>query len=48
MALPAQLTTSVDGIPAWLYAVRLFWIVVQLGLIICLGQKGVLFFYQAF
>jgi hypothetical protein len=48
MTLPAQLTRSIDGIPASLFALRLLWLAVQLILIICLGQKGVLFFYQAF
>lgn len=42
------LTRRIDGIPAYWFALRLFWIAAQTILIICLGRKGVLFFYQAF
>jgi len=48
MTLNSRLSTSVDGIPAWQFAVRLLSLAVQLIAIICLGEKGVLFFYQAF
>jgi hypothetical protein len=36
------------AIPAWQFAARILWVAVQLSLVYCLGQKGVLFFYQAF
>jgi hypothetical protein len=48
MQLTARLSYPVGGIPAWLFAVRVLWVAVQLMLVISLGRKGVLFFYQAF
>jgi hypothetical protein len=42
------LSTSFDGVPAWRYGLRLLWAALQVYLVICLGQRGVLFFYQAF
>jgi hypothetical protein len=48
MTLKRRLSTSVDGIPAWQFAIRLLSLAVQLIAVVCLGQKGVLFFYQAF
>ena len=30
------------------YALRLLWVAARLILVICLGEKGVLFFYQGF
>ncbi len=33
---------------AWRVAARLLWMAIQLILVLCLGQKGVLFFYQGF
>jgi hypothetical protein len=44
----SRLSIPVDGIPTWQYLVRMLWIAVQLILIICIGQKGAIFFYQAF
>jgi hypothetical protein len=46
--LLARLSTPVDGIPAWRFAVRLLVVAVELYLVVCLGERGVLFFYQAF
>jgi hypothetical protein len=43
-----HLTRPIDGIPAWQFAVRLLLLAAQLILTICLGEKGALFFYQAF
>jgi hypothetical protein len=34
--------------PWWRYAARLAWMAIQLILVLCLGQRGVLFFYQGF
>jgi hypothetical protein len=48
MTFRARLTGSLDGIPAWWFALRLFWVAVQVILVVCLGRTGVLFFYQAF
>jgi hypothetical protein len=48
MAVLERLAAPWDGIPAWIFVLRLFWIAAQLVLVICLGRKGVLFFYQAF
>jgi hypothetical protein len=40
---------SKDGrIPAWLFSLRLLWVVVQLLLVYWLGESGTLFFYQGF
>jgi len=48
MGLRALLSTPLDGIPAWSFAVRVLLVAAQLMTVICLGQKGILFFYQAF
>jgi hypothetical protein len=48
LALLERLSTPVDGIPAWRFAFRVLWVAVQVILIFCLGQQGVLFFYQGF
>lgn len=37
-----------DRIPAWRFALRLTWVVVQLLLVYWLGQSGVQFVYQGF
>jgi hypothetical protein len=42
------LSTTLDGIPAWRFALRLIWVAIQIYLVICVGQQGILFFYQAF
>jgi hypothetical protein len=34
--------------PRWRYAARLAWMAIRLILVLCLGQRGVLFFYQGF
>ncbi len=34
--------------PLWRYAARLAWMAIRLILVLCLGQRGVLFFYQGF
>jgi hypothetical protein len=48
MATVARFLAPVDGIPIWQFAARVLWVAVQLILVICVGQKGVLFFYQGF
>ncbi len=35
-------------IPAWQFALRLTWVVVQLMLVYWLGESGAQFFYQGF
>jgi hypothetical protein len=35
-------------IPAWQFALRLVWVVVQILLVYWLGESGTLFFYQGF
>jgi hypothetical protein len=35
-------------IPAWQFALRLVWVVVQLLFVYWLGESGSLFFYQGF
>jgi len=37
-----------DRIPAWQFALRLAWVVVQLSLVYLLGETGAQFFYQGF
>jgi hypothetical protein len=32
----------------WVVALRFLWVAIQLILVICLGERGVLFFYQGF
>lgn len=44
----ARLSAPVDGIPAWSFALRVLWVAVQLIAVVCLGDRGVIFFYQAF
>jgi hypothetical protein len=34
--------------PRWRSAARLAWMAIRLILVLCLGQRGVLFFYQGF
>ncbi len=48
MRLVERFSTPLDGIPAWSFALRVLWVAAQLIAVICLGQKGVLFFYQTF
>jgi hypothetical protein len=48
MMLLKRFTSPLDGIPAWRFALRVVWVAAQLIAVICLGNKGVLFFYQAF
>jgi hypothetical protein len=48
MALLEILNRRFDGIPAWSFALRLALMAAQIILVICLGRRGVLFFYQAF
>ena len=40
-----------QGEPAargWVVALRFLWVAIRLILVICLGERGVLFFYQGF
>ena len=39
---------TIGEIPWWQFALRVFWVTVQLLLVFCLGQGGSLFFYQGF
>ncbi len=48
MEVSEQAPKALDGIPAWWFALRVLWVAVQVILIVCLGRKGVLFFYQGF
>jgi hypothetical protein len=48
MALTSRLLAVTEGIPVWQFVVRLLWLAVQLILVICIGERGVLFFYQGF
>jgi hypothetical protein len=48
MTLSNRISAPVDGIPAWSFVLRVLWVAFQLIAVICLGQKGVLFFYQGF
>ena len=48
MTLRERVSTPLDGIPAWAFALRAVWVAAQVIAVICLGDKGVLFFYQAF
>jgi hypothetical protein len=41
-------TTTEPRMPGWAFAARLLWIAVQIILVLCLGERGVLFFYQGF
>ncbi|HVX10511.1 MAG TPA: hypothetical protein VHC22_04985 [Pirellulales bacterium] len=48
------MNTSTDStpnelrVPAWQFALRLVWVVVQLLLVYWLGESGAQFFYQGF
>jgi len=48
MTVLERFSAPVDGIPVWSYVLRVAWVAAQLIAVICLGNKGVLFFYQAF
>lgn len=48
MTLLEHMNTRFDGIPFWSWTLRLALMAAQITLVICLGRKGVLFFYQAF
>jgi hypothetical protein len=48
MSLSDRFLAVSDGIPLWQFTLRLVWIAVQVVLVICLGESGVLFFYQGF
>ena len=37
-----------DAVPLWSTVIRVFWIAVQITLILWFGQKGYMFFYQGF
>lgn len=41
-------TSNQLRIPAWQFAVRLIWVVVQLTLVYWLGESGAQFVYQGF
>jgi len=40
--------TGPDTIPPFEFAARAAWVALRLLLVICLGEQGVLFFYQGF
>jgi hypothetical protein len=48
VTLLERVSVPLDGIPAWAFVLRVGWIAVELMAVVCLGQQGVLFFYQAF
>ena len=37
-----------NEVPLWSTVMRVFWIAIQITLILWFGQKGYLFFYQGF
>jgi hypothetical protein len=41
-------TISEPPMSRWVFAARLLWMAVQIILVLCLGERGVLFFYQGF
>jgi hypothetical protein len=38
----------IDGIPWWQFILRVLWITAQLSLVLWIGKRGALFFYQGF
>lgn len=48
IAATERTSKGIDGIPVGWFALRVLWVAAQVILIVCLGRKGVLFFYQAF
>ena len=42
------MNTTIDGIPAWRFLLRVLWIAVRLVLVFYLGQIGIRFMYQGF
>ena len=48
MAFLGRFSAPLDGIPARLFVLRVLLVAAQLMAVICLGEKGVLFFYQGF
>jgi hypothetical protein len=48
MSLLRPFQVSVDGISLGRFLLRVVWLAIQLILVLWLGQKGTLFFYQGF
>ena len=41
-------TRTIDGIPRWIFALRILWISVAMILTLWFGQRGAFFVYQGF
>jgi hypothetical protein len=48
MTVLQRVSIPVDGIPAWEFALRVLGVAAQVIAVVCLGEQGLLFFYQGF
>ncbi len=48
MSIKDRIEQYSSQMPLWSSVVRVFWIAIQITLILWFGQKGYLFFYQGF
>jgi hypothetical protein len=48
MSIKDKIEQYPGDIPLWKIVLRVFWIAMQITLILWFGQKGYLFFYQGF
>jgi hypothetical protein len=48
MSIKERIELYSGEMPLWSTVMRVFWIAIQITLILWLGQKGYLFFYQGF
>ncbi len=48
MSVKEKIDQDASEFPLWSTVMRVFWIAIQITLILWFGQKGYLFFYQGF
>ncbi len=48
MNIEDKIVGHVNEVPFWRTVIRVFWIAIQIVLILWFGQKGYMFFYQGF
>ncbi len=48
MVKPFEKELLIEGQPLWKLALKAAWIAVRIYCVLLIGEKGVLFFYQAF
>jgi len=48
MMFMQRLRQAIQGRPAWWFALRVVWMAILLMLVVLLGERGAVFFYQGF